>query len=242
MKLEINRNLISEAADIQTVKSLVRDFPQQSEVTLTLSKSDDEYMQAAGVPANGFRLTYVNRATGQELLSSNQKLKQRTVMVAFDHFVADNPNWRNDVGWKPANEQAAAVERRLGWRRGLPVIAAFAFFALAFLPFAVVTRLAADELIFKPICAQANPNVSHFEHGSGGGDIFGLSGTAYTPPTCWYQDNSYSALGAIVGSGRATFYDTLLVVGEVIIPTLIIIALLIVIFRAYSARRRSQPV
>ncbi len=239
MKLEINRNLVSGEADIETVKALVRDFPPQNEVMLTLWKNDDEYLQAAGVPANGFRLTYANRLTGRELVSTNQKLRQRTVMVTFDHFVADNPNWRNDVGWKPAHEQAAAVERRMGWKRGLPVIVAFAFFALAFAPFAVVTRIVADDLFYKPLCAQTNRDVSHFTHSSGG-DLIGLSGTSYSPPTCWYADGSSVPLGGIVGDGRAALYDTLLVAAEVVIPAAIIVALLVVIYRAYDARRKPQ--
>ena len=238
MKLEINRNVISEEAEIEHVKALVRDLPPTSEAFITLWKNDDEYLQAAGVPSNGFRFTYVNRATGQELVSTNEKLKQRTVMVAFDHFVAGNTAWRHDVGWKPANAQAAAAERRIGWRRGWPVIFAFAFFALAYAPFVVVTRIVADELFSKPLCAQFRSNVSRFEHGSGGDGIPGITGSSYVPATCWYDDSVSVPLGEIIGDGRAQLYDLLLTAVEVVVPAVLIIALLVVIFRAYYARRR----
>lgn len=235
MKLEVNGEIVSEAADAAMFKAAFDNLPPDAEAYITLSESDAVFMQAAGVPADGFAMSYHNLATGVELLSTNSALKSVAVSRVLTHYLKGDGAWRADIGWRPLNQKANAAETRSAIRRAMPLYLALLFFAVAILPFTVVTKAVLYQLVYKRLCAQYQPNVSHFEHNSRDNVLDGYA----QPATCWYEDNSNEPLSTIIGD-RAYLVDSVGGFAEVVIPVIIIIGLIAVMFAA-SWRRRKVP-
>jgi hypothetical protein len=231
MKLVVNDAVVAEAVDAEGIRQALRDLPPDDEAIIALYESDEVFMQAGGTPTDGFTMGYYNQTTGIELVSTNSALKTASVMRVFNHFLAGDSSWRSDVGWRPLTAKASAAETRAAYRRGLPIILAFAFFAVAIVPLAFATGSVLDTVVFMPMCARLNPDVSHYSHGSYSSNLSDLGGSSVAP-TCWYTDNSNVPLEDIIG-GSAFWLDLAGRIAQFMIPVVIIVAILFVAFRLF---------
>ena len=236
MKLEINQTIVAEDADADDIKDALRVLSQEDEAFITLWESDDVFLQAAGVPATGYVMSYHNGQTGEELTSKNQALKPQAVMRTFTSYVRGNWDWRNTVGWQPTGEYAGrTVSTGAALRRGLPLFLAILFFTIAIVPLVMGTKAVVDQVVFKPLCEQYAPDIDHFQHGSGNGNV----STPYTPGRCWYKDAVNVALKDIVGNG-GVLIDTAGSFIQVIVPIVVIVVIELAGFIGWRGRRKPR--
>ena len=236
MKLEINQTIVAEEATAENIKDALRVLSPEDEAFITLWESEGIFLQAAGTPRTGYVMGYHNAETGEELTSKNQALKPMAVMKAFTAYARGNWDWRSTIGWQPTGEYATrTISTGAALRRGLPIYVALLFFAVAIVPLVMGTKAVVDQVIFKPLCEQREPDFDHFQHGSGNGNI----NVGYSPGRCWHKDGVNFTLKEVVGSS-SVFIDTGGSIIQVVVPLIIIVVIEIVGFMLWQRRRKHR--
>ncbi len=235
MKLEINQTIVAEDADADDIKDAMKNLNREAEAMIMLSDREGIFLQAAGVPVDGFVMGYQNSETGEELTSKNQALKQQAVTRALTAYVNGSWDWRSVVGWEPSGAFAAkGGDWKLAMRRAWPLYVGMLFFAVAIVPLVMATKYVVDQTVFKGLCEQYAPDFDHFQHGSGNGNI----NVGYSPGRCWYKEGVNVELQDIVGSG-AVFIDTAGSIAQVVVPIILIVVIEVVGFVWWRGRRKA---
>src|SRR5690349_3729913 len=122
MKLEVNGKVIAENANADDVKDALHELDPNAEAVIVLSEREGVFLQAAGIPAEGYVMGYQNAETSEELTSKNQALKQAAVTRTLTAYVQGKWEWRTAIGWQPTGAYAAkGVSTWAALRRGLPI-------------------------------------------------------------------------------------------------------------------------
>ncbi len=235
MKLEINGEVVAEAADADDVKDALHDLNPEVEAFIVLSESEGVFLQAAGIPQTGYVMSYHNAQTGEELTSKNQTLKPMAVMRVLTAYARENADWRSNIGWEPMGAHVVqAYSWRAAWKRAWPLYVGMLFFAVAIVPLVVATKAVVDQVVYKPLCEQGSERqFDHFSHGSGNGNI----NVGYTPGRCWYTNGDNVALETIVKSG-SVLIDIVGSITQVVMPIIIIVVIELVGFSLWRGRRK----
>ena len=236
MKLEINGKVITENADADDIKDAIHDLNPDTEALIVLSEGEGVFLQAAGIPAEGYVMEYQNAETSEELRSKNQALKQQVVMRTLTAYVRGNWEWRNTIGWQPTGAYAArSLSTGAALRRGLPIYLALLFFVVAIVPLVMGTKWVAEQAVFKGMCEQnGDGQFDHYEHG--GGDNLSVS---YSPPRCWYLGGKNLELQRVTDS-NADAIDAAARAIEVVVPVIVIVVIEIVGLLVWWRGRRRR--
>jgi len=124
MKLEINQQVVADSLNPDNLAQFIRALPQEDEATIALWKSDQEMLQAAGVPASGFVVNYQHTREKCDWTSANQALKMQTVLRALTAFARSEPSWKTMFAWN-----TSVTPRWAKWFDIPPGLAALLIFA-----------------------------------------------------------------------------------------------------------------
>ena len=147
MRLEVNGHTAAEEASPDTIRYAVGDLHPATETSILLHDADNVLLRADGVPKRGFSMSYINPNTGVELVSTNRRLKPRSVMRVMKHYLAGDELWRIDVAWQPLTEAAKAEQKQRAWQQSQPALTVTLFIVIACLPFLFFPLLALDPMV-----------------------------------------------------------------------------------------------
>lgn len=240
MKLILNGVEIAADAGPDDIKQLIDRLPPNDEAILELQKTDDEFMQAGGVPAAGFVLGYVNRPVKIEMVSGNEAIKARTVAQVFAAYAAGEFKWRGMIAWKPVNERVSKEMQRQATRKYGPYVFLLFLMVMAWIPAIELTRVISEAVVFRPLCQRAHPDFLGFRHGYYPGltQIFAY-GTTSKEPVCLFVERPPVPLSAVTDG--ATVLDITLRIVEIVLPLFVLgvlYAILVVSIHRFRKRRR----
>jgi len=108
----------------------LRALPTEDEAIIVLWKSESEFLQAGGVPSDGFVLNDQNTRTGADWSSANRALQLPTIIRALTSFAREENAWRHVIKWE-------GMSRAPGWAKWFdvpPGLAALVIFSCLGLP------------------------------------------------------------------------------------------------------------
>ncbi|MBK9125945.1 MAG: hypothetical protein IPM16_22845 [Chloroflexi bacterium] len=242
MKLILNGVEVSANAGSDDIKRVIDGLPPNDEAILELQKTEDEFMQAGGVPESGFVLGYVNRPSKIEMVSGNEAIKPRTVAQVFSAYAAGEFKWRGMVAWKPVNERVSKEMQRQATRKYGPYVFLLFLAVMAWLPAMELARVISEAVVFKPLCQRAHPDFLGFRHGYYPGltQIFAF-GTSSDEPVCLFVERPPVPLSSVTGG--ATVLDVTMRIVEIVLPLFvlgILYAILVVSIHRFRKRRRES--
>jgi hypothetical protein len=228
MRLLLNHHEITATATPQDILDGLAQMDAQRDGTLTLMHGEN-FMEAAGCAADGYVMQVME--DGQTVTSSNQALKQSTVITVLTAYLQGDRKWRAAVGWIGATVRRGVVVPAKFRRRARLAVLVLFLSTLAYVPMVMVTRAGLDATLFSRVCEQDGARFSHFAHGvrsiSG---ALGL-GTSNSAPTCWYVNGGNTPLETLIGDS-AWLVDGVSVAIEVLLPFVILATVVFFIVRA----------
>lgn len=240
MKLEVNQQIVSENVTKEMIRQIIDNLPQDDLAIIILSESDDIFLQAAGVPKSGLKMSYINTLRGDDLQSKNHNLNPQTIGRVFKHYIDGNIKWRQTIAWqKTADIKVKVTETaKVSLKTKGLLLGCFLYLTFLFPVIAIVLDTAIKETIFMPMCAQHGVAVVNYVHS--GGEFF--QGT-YHSPHCVFADGTQINLSDIVGWNVTLFDSSMRMVVALLpftIPTVIGLFFVLQFYRQKKKRDLEQ--
>lgn len=217
MKLEVNQQIVSEDATTDTISQIIDALPQDDLAIIILWESDDIFLQAAGSPKSGLKMSYINTSRGDDLQSRNHNLTPQTIGRVFKQYLDGNIKWRQTIAWQKTSDIKTEVGEKPQVSRknkGL-LLGCFLYLTFLYPVFAIVLDTVIKEVIFKPMCAQHGKPVVNYVHS--GGSFFQGN---YHSPHCIFVDGTRVNLSDIVG-WNVTLLDSAMTIIVAVLPFMI---------------------
>lgn len=108
MKLEIDGDALQETISPETIERAIRSLADRDDGFVILSTHEMTYIQVAGNPQTGFVLEYQENAPEQHYSCENPNLTEDEVIGVFQHFLAQDDEWKQCVPWTSAWKQRSS--------------------------------------------------------------------------------------------------------------------------------------